>query len=53
MDKARKILIIRNDRLGDLILSTPFIKNVKLNEPMSHIACLVSKGNEEVLQGNK
>ena len=53
MKKGRKILIIRLDHLGDLILSTPFIKNVKMNEPMSHVACLVKRPYSEILEGNK
>lgn len=48
----KKILIIRIDRLGDLVLSTPFIRAVKENFPESYVACMVRSYTKEVLENN-
>ena len=47
-----KILIIRLDRIGDLVLSTPFIASVKKSFPYSHITLLVNNYSKDVLLNN-
>ncbi|MDD5584295.1 MAG: lipopolysaccharide heptosyltransferase II [Candidatus Omnitrophica bacterium] len=48
----KKILIVRTDRLGDVILSTPVIKNLKMTFPGAHIAFMCRPYTEDVLRGN-
>lgn len=48
----KKILIVRMDRLGDVVLSTPAIKAVRDAHPESHIAVLVRPYVRGVLEGN-
>ena len=52
MQKPNKILIVRTDRLGDVILSTPVIKNLRLHFPKAHIAFLCQPYTRGVLEGN-
>ncbi|MFH1753366.1 MAG: lipopolysaccharide heptosyltransferase II [Candidatus Omnitrophota bacterium] len=47
-----KILIIRTDRLGDLILSTPVFRAVREGYPDSHIAAMVRPYTKECVEGN-
>lgn len=48
----RKILIIRTDKIGDLVLSTPVIKAVRDAYPDSHIAMMVRPYAREIIEGN-
>jgi lipopolysaccharide heptosyltransferase II len=48
----KKILIIRTDRLGDVILSTPVIENLRIAYPDAHIAFMCRPYTKEVLEGN-
>lgn len=52
MDKPKRILIIRTDRLGDVILSTPVIKNLRAAYPKAHIAFMCRPYTKPVLEGN-
>ena len=52
MQKPNKILIVRTDRLGDVVLSTPVIKNLRLSFPKSHIAFMCRPYTREALEGN-
>ncbi|WP_236617350.1 MULTISPECIES: putative lipopolysaccharide heptosyltransferase III [unclassified Lebetimonas] len=47
-----KILVIKFRNIGDVLLTTPLIKNLKLNYPDSQIDCVVNKGTEEMLTLN-
>ncbi len=47
-----KILIIQTAFLGDLILTTGFIRRVKELYPSSKISVLVNSGTESILTGN-
>ncbi len=47
-----KILIVRTDRLGDVILSTPVIKNLKLAFPKSSISFICRPYTKQALEGN-
>jgi heptosyltransferase II len=48
----KKILVIRLDRVGDLILSTPFFRNLRDHFPGAEITALVTPYTREVLEGN-
>lgn len=52
MDKPKKILIIRTDRLGDVILSTPVIENLRRAFPQAYIAFMCRPYTKEVVEGN-
>ena len=52
MKKPERILIVRTDRLGDVILSTPVIKNLREAFPAAHIAFMCRPYTKEVLEGN-
>ena len=52
MNVPKKILLIRTDRLGDVILSTPVIHNLRIAYPDSHIAFMCRPYTREVLLGN-
>lgn len=45
-EQIKKILILRTDNLGDLVLSLPAILSLKKELPNSEISLLVSKKNE-------
>lgn len=48
----RRVLILRTDRLGDVLLSTPVIKALRQMFPQSYISMLVSPYTKDVLDGN-
>src|SRR5690606_12972455 len=50
--RMRKIVIIQTAFLGDVILITPIIRELKLKYPNACIDVLVRKGNESVLANN-
>lgn len=52
MKNYKKILIIRLDRIGDVLLSTPVIKAVRNSYPESHIAFMVRPYAREIVEGN-
>jgi heptosyltransferase-3 len=45
-------LVVRTDRIGDLILSTPVFEAVKAKFPDSHVCALVSSYAADVLKNN-
>jgi len=47
-----KILLVRTDRIGDLILSTPAIASFRRSFPQARIEALCSTYNATVLDGN-
>lgn len=49
---SKKILIVRLDRIGDVILSTPVIKALRDAYPDSHIAFMVRPYAFDVVNGN-
>lgn len=48
----KNILIVRTDRLGDIILTTPAIKILRENYPKAKLTLLVSKATWEVIKNN-
>lgn len=52
MSTRRRILLIRTDRIGDVLLSTPAIKAVRDAYPNAYIAMMVSPYAEDIVDGN-
>jgi len=52
MKKSKRILIIRPDRIGDVILSTPLIREIKRTFPDSFLAVMVNPYAKDVLVNN-
>ncbi|MFH1655376.1 MAG: lipopolysaccharide heptosyltransferase II [Candidatus Omnitrophota bacterium] len=48
----KRILVIRTDRIGDVLLSTPVIKAVKDFFPNSFLAVMVRPYAKEIIEGN-
>ncbi|MBF0122323.1 MAG: lipopolysaccharide heptosyltransferase II [Candidatus Omnitrophica bacterium] len=48
----RRILIIRTDRIGDAILSTPVIEAMRNAYPSAHIAVMARVYAKDVIEGN-
>ena len=51
-NKYNRILIVRLDRIGDVLLSTPAIKAVRDAYPDSHIAFMVQPYAKDIVEGN-
>lgn len=47
-----RILVIRRDNIGDLLLTTPALSLLRQRYPRAHIAALVNTYNAPVLRGN-
>lgn len=50
--KPTRILIVRNDRLGDLVLTTPMFEAVKRGLPQSNVEALVSPACLDLIKNN-
>jgi len=50
--KNQRILIIRPDRIGDVVLATPLIKSVRQAFPQAFIAVMVHPSNVSLLENN-
>ena len=50
--KWKRVLIVRLDRIGDVLLSTPLIKAVREACPDGYIAFMVRQYAKEILEGN-
>ena len=48
----KRILVIRLDRIGDVVLSTPVLQALRQQYPHAFIAMMVRPACEEVVQGN-
>ncbi len=48
----KRILIVRTDRIGDVLLSTPVIKTLRENYPHAYIAMMVSPYAKDIVEGN-
>ncbi len=51
-DNFHRILIVRTDRIGDLLLSTPVIKAVRERYPRAFIAVMASPYAKDIVEGN-
>ncbi|MFI5253523.1 MAG: glycosyltransferase family 9 protein [Bacteroidota bacterium] len=52
-DKNLRILIVRTDRIGDVILTLPMARLLKKHYPGSHITMLIRKYTEELVEDDK
>lgn len=50
--KPYKVLYMRYDRIGDMILATPLIRAIATSHPMLTVDVLASPANAPVLEGN-
>jgi lipopolysaccharide heptosyltransferase II len=48
----QRILIVRTDRIGDVLLSTPVIKALRDAYPCSYIAMMIGPYAKEIIEGN-
>ncbi len=50
--KYRRILIVRTDRIGDVLLSTPVIKALRQKYPQAYISMVVSPYARDIVEAN-
>jgi lipopolysaccharide heptosyltransferase II len=50
--QMKKVLIVRIDRIGDMVLSTPVFKSLKAANPQLEITILASPANSAILDNN-
>ncbi|HTR81790.1 MAG TPA: glycosyltransferase family 9 protein [Bacteroidota bacterium] len=48
----RRILIIRPDRIGDVVLTTPLVRSLRQSFPDSYLAMMVHPSNRPLLENN-
>jgi heptosyltransferase-2 len=48
----RRILIMRTDRIGDVLLSTPVAKALRMKYPQAYISMVVSPYARDIVEGN-
>ena len=48
----KRILLVRTDRIGDVLLSTPAIKAIRDRYPSAYIAMMVSPYGRDIVDGN-
>jgi len=48
----KRILVVRTDRIGDVMLSTPVIKALKVKYPHAYIAMMVGPHAKDIVEGN-
>lgn len=51
-DKVKRILVIRTDRLGDVLLNVPAVRALRQRFPESHISIMVQPKLKELVSGN-
>ncbi len=52
MKKYRNILVVRTDRVGDVILTTPALAALRAGYPKARISILMAPSNLELVEGN-
>ncbi|MBD3379907.1 MAG: lipopolysaccharide heptosyltransferase II [Candidatus Omnitrophica bacterium] len=50
--EPKRILIARTDRIGDVVLSTPVIRQLRKNYPDAYISFMVQSGNRDLVANN-
>ena len=50
--KYQRILIVRTDRIGDVLLSTPVIKALRQKYPQAYISMMVAPLARDIVEGN-
>jgi len=48
----KKILVVKLDHIGDVVLATPVLTNLRLHYPHAHIAMLAGSWSKQVVQYN-
>jgi heptosyltransferase III len=51
-NRIKRILIVRTDRLGDVVLTLPMLSILRTCYPDAHIAMLLRKYTGEIIEGN-
>lgn len=51
-NRYKRILVVRTDRIGDVLISTPVIKALRDGYPASYIAMMVSAYTKDLVEGN-
>ncbi len=52
MNEFRNILIVRTDRIGDVVLTTPAVKTLRQTYPAARISILVAPATQDLVAGN-
>lgn len=52
MKHIERVLVVRTDRIGDVILTLPMLEVLRKNFPKAHIAVLIRQYTAELLEGN-
>jgi ADP-heptose:LPS heptosyltransferase len=52
LQSVRRLLILRNDRIGDMVVSTPIFRKLKEKNPSLTLAVFASPGNAEIIRNN-
>ncbi len=53
LTKVKKILFLRHDRIGDMIVTTPIFRTIRQQYPLLKIGVLAAETNEEIIRYNK
>lgn len=53
MKPPQRILMVRQDKLGDLLLTTPMIDALKKAVPDAHLTCMIRPHLHEVMENNR
>lgn len=52
MSEPLRILIVRTDRIGDVVLTLPMVDILKMNNPATYIAMMVRRYTSEIVQNS-
>jgi heptosyltransferase-2 len=50
LGKARNILVIRPDEIGDVVLTGPFLRELRMSAPLAHITLVVKRLCQELVE---
>ena len=52
INNTKSVMVIKYDRIGDMVVTTPIFREIKLAKPHIHISVLSSKKNYDVIKLN-
>jgi len=52
-NKVQKILVLKYDKIGDMIVATPLFREIKRNMPQAELVVLASKINKPLIEKNR
>src|SRR3989338_1410008 len=52
MKQFKNILIVRTDRIGDVVLTTPVISALRENYPHARLSMMVTPQTKDIVEGN-